>query len=70
MSLLGLLVYIVIVGLIFYVLFWAIGKIGLPEPFGKIATVILVLAVVIVLLNLLLGLTGSPTLWNHSVIIK
>lgn len=52
----NLLLYLIVWGLIFYVLWWALGKIALPEPFSKIATVILVLFIVIVLLNLLLGI--------------
>lgn len=55
MTLLALLVSIVIWGLIFYICWWALGMIGLPEPFNKIATVILVLATVIVLIGLLQG---------------
>jgi hypothetical protein len=58
--LLTLFVKLVIAGLIFYVLFWALGKIGLPEPFSKIALVVLVLIIVIYLLDLLLGLSGVP----------
>ena len=52
-GLLPLLIKIVIVGLIAYVLFWALGKIGLPEPFNKIALVILVLVVAIYIITLL-----------------
>jgi hypothetical protein len=55
MDVIPLLVYLVVLGLIFYVLFWGLSKIGLPEPFGKIILVVLVLVVVIVLLNLLFG---------------
>lgn len=62
MDLVGVLVYLLVWGLILYVLWWGIGKIGLPEPFGKVATVILVVVTVIVLLNLLLGFTGTPLL--------
>ena len=58
-SLIGVLIYLVIWGLIFYVCWWGLAKIGLPEPFGKIATVVLVLAAVVVLLNLLLGFVGG-----------
>lgn len=61
----NLLVYVVVWGLIFYVLWWALGKLGLPEPFAKIATVILVLFIVIVLLNLLLGIV--PIRGFHGV---
>jgi heme A synthase len=61
-ALLSVLVSVIIVGLIFYLLWWALGKMGLPEPFNKIATVILVLVTVIVLIGLLMGLlSGAPT---------
>lgn len=53
MDLIGIIEYLVIWGLILYVLWWALGKIGLPEPFNKIALVVLVLLTVVVLLNLL-----------------
>ena len=59
-SLVTTLVQLVIWGLILYVLWWAIGKVGLPEPFAKIALVVLVVLTVIILLNILLGFTGAP----------
>jgi len=59
-SLVQLLVQLVVVGLIVYVLWWGIGKIGLPEPFNKIAIAIVVLIVVVFLLNLLMGFGGTP----------
>jgi hypothetical protein len=59
-QLVSVLLYLVIWGLILYVLWWGIGKIGLPEPFGKIAIVVLVILTVLVLLNLLLGFAGTP----------
>jgi hypothetical protein len=55
MTLLGLLITIVIWGIIFYVLWWALGQIGLPEPWNKIAVVLLVLATVIVIIGILTG---------------
>ena len=61
MDLIGLLVYIIVWGLILYVLWWAIGKIGLPEPFSKIALVILILITVIVLLGPLVGYIHVPS---------
>jgi len=54
-GLLGLLVTIIIVGLIFYLLWWLLGVIGLPEPFSKVATVILALVAVIFLIGILTG---------------
>jgi DMSO reductase anchor subunit len=59
-GLLGLLVQLVIGGLIFYVLWWTLGKIAPPEPINKVCMVVLVLACVIWLISLLLGLGGHP----------
>lgn len=55
MTLLTLLVTLIIWGLIFYVIWWALGVIALPEPFNKIATVVVVLAVLYVLIGILTG---------------
>jgi hypothetical protein len=60
MDFVSILIYLVIWGLVLYVLWWGIGRIGLPEPFGKIATVVLVLLTVLVLLNILFSLGGRP----------
>lgn len=49
---------VVVWGLIFYVLWWALGRIALPEPANKIATVILVIATIYVFIGIL---TGSIT---------
>jgi len=54
-SLLSLLVTVVILGLICYVVFWALGKLALPEPFGKVVMAIVVLIIVIYLIGLLVG---------------
>ncbi len=51
---------IIVVGLVFYLLVWLIGYIALPEPFSKIAKVILAVAAVFFLINVLLGLVGEP----------
>lgn len=60
MDLIGILIYLVIWGLVLYVLWWGLSRIGLPEPFGKIAQVVIVILTVVVLLNILFGLGGSP----------
>ncbi len=54
-GLLGLLVTIIVAGLIFYLFWYLLGVIGLPEPFSKVATVILALAAVIFLIGVLTG---------------
>lgn len=52
-------IWLVIGALIWFVVDWGLKKIALPEPFNKIATVLLVLLVVIVLVNALLTLVGK-----------
>ena len=59
-ALVMILIQLVIAGLIAYLLFWAIGKIGLPEPFSKIAIAMIVLVIVIFLIDLLMGVGGRP----------
>lgn len=55
MSLLALLLTVIIWGLIFYVLWWGLSTVALPEPFAKIATVILVIAAIYVVFGILTG---------------
>ena len=55
-GLLGLLVTIIVVGLVCYLLWWLIGYIGLPEPFDKVARVLIALVAVIFLLDIVFGL--------------
>lgn len=58
-GLLSLLINLVVAGLILYLLWWLIGYIGLPQPFDKVARVIIAVVAVIWLINCLLSLTGS-----------
>jgi hypothetical protein len=55
-----MLVTLVIGGLIFYLLWWFLGYIGLPAPFDKVARVIIGLCALVFLIDLLLGLSGHP----------
>jgi len=48
--------------LVFYVLWWLVGVIGLPEPFNKVAIVLIALCAVVVLLSLLFGHWSIPVL--------
>ena len=52
--------YIVIAGLIFALLWWLVGYVGLPEPFAKVANVLLAILAVFVLIGILLGIAGQP----------
>lgn len=55
-QLITLVIYLIIAGLIFYVLYWAISQVPLPEPFNTVARVALVLIAVLIACYLLLGL--------------
>lgn len=59
-SLVSSLVFLVVFGLILWLLIWFIAWIGLPEPFAKVAKVIIGLVALILLINFLLGLVGEP----------
>lgn len=50
----SLLISVIVLGVIAYIVFWGINYIGIPEPFDKIARVILVVIIVIYLLKMLL----------------
>ena len=54
------LVWLIIVGLIFWLLYWLIGYLAPPEPFNKVLRAILVVAAVIVLIGFLMSLAGHP----------
>lgn len=57
--LLHLLVELVVIGLVCWLLWWLIGYIGLPEPFNKVARVLVACVAVFFLINLVLGLGGG-----------
>lgn len=59
-GLVGMLVWIIVIGLIFYLLWWLISYVGLPQPFDKIARIIIAVVAVIIIINFLLTLAGSP----------
>lgn len=54
------LIWIVVAALICWLLWWFIGYVGLPEPFNKIAKVIIALFAVLICINALLSLAGHP----------
>ena len=61
-SLVHVIIYILIIGGICWLLWFLIGYIGLPEPFNKIAKVIIMVVAVLLLINLLLGFAGGTPL--------
>ncbi len=59
-TLLYFFIWLVIAGVIYWLLTWLLGQIGLPEPFGKVAKVVLAIIAVIFVINALLVLVGKP----------
>ena len=53
-------IWVIVVGLIFYLLWWLLDYVKPPEPFYKVGKILLAVAAVLVLINILLGLTGHP----------
>ena len=53
-------VILLVVGLLYYLLSWAVGKIDPPEPIRKVCDVLLVVLVVVVVIAVLLPLAGGP----------
>lgn len=53
-------VWLIVAGLIFYLLNWALTACGTPEPFLQIGKVIIILAAVVLVINALLLLVGQP----------
>lgn len=54
-----LFVYLIVAGLIFWLLWWVLGVINPPEPFRKVATVVLAVGDVLVVIYALLSFTGG-----------
>lgn len=58
-ELVSIMIYLFIIGGVCWLLWWLIGYIGLPEPFNKIARVIIAVVAVLLCINLLLSLGGG-----------
>jgi len=56
------LVYLIVAGLIFWLLWWLVGYCALPEPFNKVARVLLAVMAVLVIIGALLGFAGHPVI--------
>lgn len=62
MDLIGLLVAVIVFGVVFWLIYYIIGVIPLPEPFKTVAIVVLGLIGIILLLGLLFGQVNLPHL--------
>jgi len=55
-----LVIYLIVGGLIFGILFWLLDYCAIPEPFNKVARVILVILAALVVIGVLLSFIGHP----------
>ncbi len=53
-------VWVVVAGLIFFLLNWLIDYVRVAEPFNRVLKVVLAVMAVLVIINALLALTGNP----------
>lgn len=58
-GLFGVLITVIVVALICWLLWWLISYVGLPEPFNKVARVLVAVVAVLFLINALLSLIGK-----------
>jgi hypothetical protein len=59
-SLVQTVVYVICIGLVFWLLWWLLDYIKPPEPFYKVGRVLLAVAAVLFLINILMALAGRP----------
>lgn len=60
----SIIVYLIVAGLIFYLLNWLIDYCGTPDPFRKIARVILAILAVLVVIGVLLSAVGGQPIFR------
>lgn len=63
-GLVTLLVWLIIGGLVLWLCWWLVAYIGPPEPFRKVANVILAIAAVLFLIGLLLSIVGAGPIFR------
>lgn len=57
------LIWLICMGLVFWLLWWLVSYIALPQPFDKVARVILALAAVIILIGIIMSIAGHPLVY-------
>jgi len=57
-------VYLIVAGLIFWLLWWLISYCNPPEPFKKIANVILAILAVLVVIAILMQMVGGQQIFR------
>lgn len=61
-SLISTVIYLLVIGLIFWLIWWFLSYVALPEPFNKVLRVIVAVLALLVVVNFLLALVGYPIL--------
>ncbi len=60
----SVIVYLIVAGMVFWLLFWLLNFIAPPEPFRKVATVILAIMAVLVIISMLLSFAGGTPIFR------
>jgi hypothetical protein len=63
-GLVSVIVYLIVLGLICGLLWWLIDYVGLPEPFHRVAKVLIAVLAVVVVIFLLLGIVSGRPLFR------
>jgi heme A synthase len=61
-TLLNLLILVIILGLVFWLVIWALDQIPAFEPFRAVARAIVAILAVVILLGFIFGGLGMPTI--------
>jgi hypothetical protein len=59
-ALIQLVIWLLIAGAVWWLLNWLVDYIGVPEPFRKVIKIILAIIAVLIVINALLMLVGTP----------
>jgi heme A synthase len=63
-GLVSVVIYLVVAGLVFWLLWWLVNYIAPPEPFRKVANVILAILAVLVVIGILMSLVGGTPIFR------
>jgi VIT1/CCC1 family predicted Fe2+/Mn2+ transporter len=59
-NVLGLIITLILMGLLFYLVMWFVGWVGVPEPFNKVIKVVIGIVVLIYLFGIITGHMPAP----------
>ena len=59
-TIVNVVIWLLVAGVIFWLLNWLIDYVGVPEPFHKVAKVVIAIVAVLLIINALLSLAGRP----------